>query len=115
MTKAKKLDQVKLAEAFKALSNPHRLSIYMMLADCCGPGATSCDIAEDGSIPCVGDLGKRLDIAQSTLSHHLKELARARLITLERRGKQVVCGFDHETFGELKTFFSEKSKNPECC
>ena len=115
MTISGKVNQARLAEGFKALSNQHRLAIYMMLVDCCGPGAVSCDIAEDGSIPCVGDLGRRLNIAQSTLSHHLKELARAELITLERRGKQVVCAINAETYKALGNFFSDAKVKSGCC
>ena len=115
MTISGKVNQTRLAEAFKALSNPHRLAIYIMLADCCGPGADACDVTEDGSIPCVGDLSKELTIAQSTLSHHLKELARAELITLERRGKQVVCAINAETYKALGSFFSDAKVNKGCC
>lgn len=109
------VEQELVAEAFKALSNRHRLAIYQMLVDCCGgSGAFSCDIADDGSIPCVGDLAKELTIAQSTLSHHLKEMSHAKLITMERRGKQVVCAINQETYKALGVFFSNKNAGGNC-
>jgi DNA-binding transcriptional ArsR family regulator len=74
---------------FKALSNPHRLALFQRLTTCCVPG-TRCNAEEAVSLR-VGELGEGLDIAPSTLSHHLKELNRAGLIRMERRGKAVLC------------------------
>ena len=67
---------------FKELSNPHRLQIYTILAGCCEAG-TLCSTEEMMSC-CVGDLDDRLDIASSTLSHHLKELNQAGLVNMDR-------------------------------
>ena len=38
----------------------------------------------------VGDIVEALDVAQPTVSHHLKILRSAGLVTVERRGKQVL-------------------------
>lgn len=84
------------AEAFKALGNEHRLRLYLALVDCCGDGVV-CAPDADGSYPCVGDLGKELDIAPSTLSHHLKELSRAGLIRMERQGRNISCSVSNDT------------------
>lgn len=94
-----------LAARFKALSNPHRLALFKRLTHCCAPG-TKCS-AEQASQLSVGQLGEDIDIAPSTLSHHLKELNRAGLVEMERRGKQVVCWVDASTLQELATIFSE--------
>jgi ArsR family transcriptional regulator len=89
---------------FKALSNPHRLTLFNRLMNCCEPG-TKC--SPDKAVKfCVGDLGEGLDIAPSTLSHHLKELNRVGLVQMERRGKNVDCWVDPAVLDELKTFFS---------
>jgi len=56
---------------------------------------------------CVGDLGEGLDIAASTLSHHLKELNRAGLVRMERRGKHIECWLEPEVLGELARFFRQ--------
>jgi ArsR family transcriptional regulator len=92
----------RFAQLFKALSNPHRLAIFKVLTSCCPPG-TSCDI--EAASRCVGDLGDSLDIAASTLSHHLKELHNAGLIHMERKGKQVMCRVDPETLTQLSGYF----------
>ncbi len=92
------------ADMFKALSNTHRLVLFNRLMNCCEPG-TKCS-ADEAIKFCVGDLGEGLDIAPSTLSHHIKELHRAGLVQMERRGKNVDCWVDPAVLTELKAFFS---------
>lgn len=92
-----------LAETFKALSNPHRLALFSRLMNCCAPG-TRCSTKEDERF-CVGDLGEGLDIAPSTLSHHLKELNRAGLVEMERKGKNVECWVEVKKLETLSSFF----------
>jgi ArsR family transcriptional regulator len=98
----------RLAEAFKALSNPNRLKIFLQLMNCCAPG-TVCSAegvtADLVTKSCVGDLGEGLAIAASTLSHHIKELNRAGLIHMERRGQHIDCWVDPDTVDELYRFF----------
>ena len=91
------------ADMFKALSNEHRLALFKRLMTCCAPG-TKCS-PEDAVRFCVGELGEGLDIAPSTLSHHLKELNRAGLVEMERRGKQVECWVEPATLRSLSEFF----------
>jgi DNA-binding transcriptional ArsR family regulator len=93
------------AERFKALSNPHRLALFQRMTRCCAPG-TACDV-EQASQLSVGQLGEGLDIAPSTLSHHLKELNRAGLVQMERRGKQVVCWVEASCLKELAALFTD--------
>lgn len=92
------------AEMFRALSNPHRLKIFLRLLTCCPPGA-ACTVDEAQKY-CVGDLGADLDIAPSTLSHHIKALSQAGLLRLERRGKYVDCRVDPAIVDSLIRFFS---------
>ncbi|GMR01519.1 MAG: hypothetical protein BMS9Abin19_0914 [Gammaproteobacteria bacterium] len=89
MSKYKTIESMQLVDIFKALANSHRLKIYHILTTCCTPG-TNCSSDEVFSC-CVGELDSQLDIAASTLSHHLKELHRAGLIHMKRDGKQVFC------------------------
>ena len=58
----------------KALSDPRRLEIIERLSQC--PRCTACS-----------DLRECLPISAATLSHHLKELETAGLISIERQGK----------------------------
>ncbi len=64
------------ASLFKALSDPARVLILTRLA------------RADSEI-CVCEFVEQLDINQSTVSHHLKILKDADLITSERRGTWV--------------------------
>ncbi len=92
------------AEQFKALSNPHRLALFYRLTTCCPPG-TVCGVEEATRLR-VGELGAGLDIAPSTLSHHLKELNRAGLVEMQRKGKTVECWVVPGVLDKLATFFS---------
>jgi DNA-binding transcriptional ArsR family regulator len=94
-----------LAEMFKALSNPHRLALFNRLLSCCAPG-TVCD-ADAATHFNVGQLGEGIDIAPSTLSHHLKELNRAGLIQMQRNGKQVQCWVEPGILEQIGSFFNQ--------
>lgn len=64
------------AEIFKALGDPHRLSIIATLAS-----------AKDEV--CVCDFTAGLTLNQPTVSHHLRWLRETGLVTCERRGTWV--------------------------
>lgn len=97
-----------LAEMFKALGNPHRLLIFQRLSRCCQPG-TRCAL-EQAIHFSVGQLGQGMNIAPSTLSHHLKALHSAGLIEMERQGKRVNCWIDPMILSQLSDFFSPGAK-----
>lgn len=94
----------KQAEMFKALGNPHRLAIFQRLTTCCEAG-TVCEM-EQGVRFTVGEIGKELDIAPSTVSHHLKELLRAGLIETQRNGNKIECWIEPKLLEKLSGFFS---------
>ena len=94
-----------LVDIFKALANRHRLQIFNILTTCC-PAGSHCNSEEVFSC-CVGDLDSQLDIATSTLSHHLKELHRAGLIHMQRNGKQVFCSVNTDVMKQLKQLFAQ--------
>jgi ArsR family transcriptional regulator len=101
-------DQIKhFADVFKALSNPNRLRMFLHLATCCVPGTVGSFDAEAGVSACVGDLGRDLQIVPSTVSHHIKELHRAGLIRMERRGQKIECWVDPVILQDLARFFEE--------
>ena len=93
------------ARVFGALSNPNRLQIFLRLVSCCGVGTRW--RSENAICPCVGDLGRDLGVAPSTVSHHIKELHQAGLIQLERRGKYVDCWIEPGVLERLTSFFKE--------
>ncbi len=108
MSKCRDKDIEQFAEIFKALSNPNRLKIFLRLASCCMPGTR---ISVENSIKpekcaSVGELGQDLGIVPSTISHHIKELRRAGLIRMERRGQKIECWIDPEAIEALQAFFS---------
>lgn len=111
MSNSQIIDVGRLAETFKALSNPNRLQIFMRLVSCCASEG-SCSVEGDMST-CAGEIGKDLGIAPSTVSHHLKELRVARLIRMERRGKMVQCQVDLQTLGELSNVLLSQLFQPQ--
>jgi ArsR family transcriptional regulator len=107
MSKYKTIDMQGYADIFKALSNPHRLKIFMKLA-CCGSEGIACK--SDKACECVGDLGSNMGIAPSTISHHLKELHRSGLICTRRNGQRIECWVDPEILQSICSFFTCKAK-----
>jgi ArsR family transcriptional regulator len=63
-----------LADMFKMLGDPTRLRIVIATLE--GPVA-------------VSDIAERLGLSLSLVSHHLRLLRAARLVTPDRRGKQI--------------------------
>lgn len=103
MSNYRTIDLERYAAMFKALSNPHRLQIYTILAGCCEAG-TLCSTDEMLSC-CVGELNDQLDIASSTLSHHLKELNRSDLVNMQRKGKHIYCSINTSSMAEINNLF----------
>lgn len=97
------MDLEQLAAVFKALGNSHRLRIMIDLGACCAPGAQCCGT---NSALSVGELGGGLEIVASTLSHHIKELGRAGLLSCSKRGKCVWCCTDREALRWLSALFA---------
>ena len=68
-------DAQRLAWMFKALGDPTRVRLLSMIA------------AQSGGEACVCDLTEPVGLAQPTVSHHMKQLVDAGLVTREQRGK----------------------------
>ena len=66
-----------LAGVFKALGDPVRLRLLSLIA------------AHEGGEACVCDLTGAFELSQPTISHHLKVLREAGLVTSERRATWV--------------------------
>jgi ArsR family transcriptional regulator len=89
-----------LSLTFQALANPNRLQLLIQIIDA-GQHRTkainSC---------CIGEIGRAMDIAPSTLSHHIKELQRAGLVLTERRGRHIHCRINTDTHARLVNFLA---------
>jgi DNA-binding transcriptional ArsR family regulator len=77
---------VRLAETFRALSDPTRVRIVSLLAE-----------AE----LCVCDLAAALGMSQSAVSHQLRTLRDLRLVRWHREGRQIFYTLDDEHVADL--------------
>ncbi len=91
-----KLDDA--AASLEALGNPTRLKIYRALVRAGAEG-----------LP-VGGLQEKLDVAASTLSHHLKTLVAVGLVTQTREGTTLICHTNYALMRGLMEYLAA-----ECC
>jgi DNA-binding transcriptional ArsR family regulator len=82
----------------EALGNPTRLAVYRTLVRAGREGLA------------VGRLQQRIGIAASTLSHHLKRLIDAGLVTQERQATTLICRAHYPAMSALLGFLAD-----ECC
>ncbi|MCC5984430.1 MAG: helix-turn-helix transcriptional regulator [Rhodobacteraceae bacterium] len=86
------------ARALSALGHDARLSIFRLLVQ-----------AGEGGLR-VGDIGVHLDMAPSTLAHHLSTLVEAGLVLQDRQGREVFNRIDFPAMHRLVGFLTS-----ECC
>ncbi|HHN67026.1 MAG TPA: ArsR family transcriptional regulator [Thermopetrobacter sp.] len=87
-----------LMHAFAALAQPTRMKVFRLLVRE-GP---------DG-LP-AGDIARRLNVPQNTLSTHLAVLARGRLVRKRRAGRHVIYAADMEGVRDMIRFLTR-----DCC
>ena len=98
------MDEKRLARVFRALSNPNRLKLYLMIAE-------KSEQSFSAEHECfITDIIETLPIGAPTVSHHLKELEGAGLITTERRGKYLVARVNASVIDEVKKMLSMQRK-----
>lgn len=68
-------DAERIARVFKALGDATRVRLLSLIA------------AGDGGEACICDLTEPVGLSQGTVSHHMKLLADAGLVTREKRGR----------------------------
>ncbi|MDF2500107.1 MAG: transcriptional regulator, ArsR family [Anaerosporomusa subterranea] len=93
-----------MAKIFKALSNENRLELYLKIAEA---HETS---FQSGAECFVTDIIDCLKIGAPTISHHIKELTNADLITTEKRGKFLICRVNEELVGEVSRILALQHK-----
>lgn len=91
-----KLDDA--ASRLEALGNPTRLKIFRALVRAGDKGVS------------VGGLQKKIGIAASTLSHHLKSMLIVGLIQQERQSTTLICKANYDAMHALLDFLLA-----ECC
>lgn len=78
----------RLAGVARALADPSRIEILRLLA------------RQDGPV-CACDIVEHFDLSQPTVSHHLKILREAKLLSATRRGLWVFYAIDRDGAGSL--------------
>jgi ArsR family transcriptional regulator len=87
----------RLAHMFKALGDPTRVRLLSLIA-----------AHEDGEA-CICDLTEPVGLSQPTVSHHMKQLVDAGLVTREQRGKWAYYRVVDETLNSLADALSPPS------
>lgn len=83
-----------VATLLKAVADPARLRLLSMIGSCEAQEMCACDLTEP------------LDLSQPTVSHHLKVLTEAGLLTREKRGKWAYYRIDQDAMRVLRNAFS---------
>ena len=79
-------------QVFKAIGDPHRLQILMLLLE---------------NEMSAGEILKALDIVQSTLSHHMKSLVDAGVVAASRHGKWTYYSLNTDTVKETISYLDQ--------
>lgn len=101
------MDFSKSAELFRALGDPGRLKVLALLA---APPADAC--APAGRI-CACDLTEHLGLSQPTVSHHMKLLVAAGLVTATKRGRWTDYALAPEGLAQAQQLLAELAAEPD--
>lgn len=89
-----------LARMFKALGDPTRVKLLSMIA------------AAPAGEACICDMTDPVGLSQPTVSHHMKLLAEAGLVTREKRGKLAYYRVVPEVLRSLATALAPAADAP---
>ena len=107
------MDQEQLVRIFKALANENRLKLleairnYQARYSCCSPENIDSLEVKEGSVCCVDEIGDQFEMAQSTISQHLKELHNAGLLERHKKAQWVYYTINHKTLKELAEYMNQ--------
>ena len=90
------MDIVHICRIMKALSESNRLSLYLAL---------------HAGESCVCELLDQFSITQPTLSHHMKILSEALLVTGRREGKWIYYSVNQKTLAEFRQYLNSLETN----
>lgn len=91
---------VDLARTLKAIADPARLRLLSLVA------------AHEGGEACVCDLIEPLGLSQPTVSHHLKVLVEAGLLTRDKRGVWAYFAIVPEALNALSAVLAAPTASP---
>lgn len=93
------LTLARAASTFAALGSEQRLAVLRTLVRAGSEGLS------------IGELGARCGVTGSTLTHHMKLLTQAGLVTQARQGRSIICAaVAYDELRELSEFLLK-----ECC
>jgi len=95
------MDTKKITKIMKALSNPNRFEIFMEILK-------SNQSSYEQEECFVYEIMEKFNIGAPTISHHLKELSNADLISTERRGKYLIARINAITLKEISDVINLK-------
>ncbi len=87
-------ERERLVAAFKALADPTRLDVFRLIA------------AQEAPV-CACDVVDRFAVSQPTISHHLRVLREAGLISVSRRGVWAYYAADPRGLALLRTVLGD--------
>lgn len=90
-----------LSKAFRALSHPNRLQLFLNLWK-----ESRLDLAKGRTHECfLVTILQNMKVGAPTISHHVRELENAGLITTNKEGKQLTCAINPAMVAELRALF----------
>jgi len=106
------MKQYDIVKIFKALSSEQRLTLFKNLYNWEKSNVKS-EFADETCLPLKECCGTEkaftnacgcMDLSRSTISHHLKELQNAGLVTCTRNGQVISCKVNEEVVDLIKHF-----------
>lgn len=98
------------AGVFKVLADENRLGLLLMLSQGCRDAG--CDVKSASAQQTLSDVARSLGISKPTISHHLRLLVRAGLISCTRRGRRVECSVSLAPLQALLEEISTRNSTP---
>lgn len=92
------MDDTTIIEALSALAQPSRLAAFRLVVE-----------HEPLGLP-AGEIARRLDVPQNTMSSHLAQLTRAGLLSAERQGRTITYRADINRMREVMGYLVN-----DCC
>ena len=91
---------VELSRVFKALADPNRLRLLSLIA------------SHEGGEACVCDISEFVSVNQPTISHHLKVLRNAGLVSSRRRGTWVHYWVNTDALDQVADALAASTRTP---